>query len=148
MTRIEPVIDRRRRRFRDLKSVPVLPSMVTLGNLFFGFLAMAYVADAAMIAVGQGIDHPAVIPLFERAAVLIFVAMVFDGIDGAVARLTNQVTSFGAQLDSLADAVTFGVAPAFVTKVLVDFHAQGADSLMPAHPKLYYAAAAIYVICA
>ncbi len=140
----------RRRRFRSLKSVPVLPSLVTLGNLFFGFLAMAKVADAVALAGrGQGVSFgsPEVVAMFEIAAMFIFVAMIFDGLDGAVARLTRQATPFGAQLDSLADVVTFGVAPAFIAKVLVDLHASGADALLPTHPKLYYVAAAIYVLC-
>jgi CDP-diacylglycerol--serine O-phosphatidyltransferase len=142
----------RRRRLRNLRTVPILPSIVTLGNLFFGFLAMAKVADAVMLA---GLSpnlpsfyQPAVVALFETAALFVFLAMVFDGLDGAVARLTNQSTPFGAQLDSLADVVTFGVAPAFCAKVLIEFHTLGPDPLMPPHPKLYYAAAAIYVLCA
>jgi CDP-diacylglycerol--serine O-phosphatidyltransferase len=145
----EPPFTPRRRRLRSLKTVPILPSLVTLGNLFFGFLAMAKIADALLLAgtrPGALVFDAPVIELFEVAALFIFLAMVFDGLDGAVARLTNQSTPFGAQLDSLADVVTFGVAPAFLTKVLVEFHTQGPDPLLPPHPKLYYAAAAIYVL--
>ena len=143
-------MNRRRRRFRSLKSVPVLPSMVTLGNLFCGFLAMAKVADAVTLAGRSTLGYldPQVVATFEFAALLVFAAMVFDGLDGAVARLTHQATPFGAQLDSLADVVTFGVAPAFLTKVLIDAHAQMPNALLPDHPKLYYVAAAIYVLCA
>lgn len=152
MTGIDSPARRRRRGFRALKTVPVLPSMVTLGNLFFGFLAMAKVADAAMLSARQAppldIATPEIVALFENAAVLVFVAMVFDGLDGAVARITRQTSKFGAQLDSLSDMVTFGIAPAFIAKVLIDFHTQPGTGLMPAHPKLYYAAAAIYALCA
>ena len=137
-----------KRRFRQLKTVPVLPSLVTLGNLYFGFLAMAKVADAGLLyGLQAGPIAPEALALFETAALLVFLAMVFDGLDGAVARLTNQTSAFGAQLDSLCDMVTFGVAPAFLTKLLIEYHA-GADRLLPAHPKLYYVAAAIYVLCA
>ena len=139
---------RRRRRLRDLKHVPVLPSLVTLGNVFAGFLAIAKVADALRTTT-PGSPFSAVVSLFETAAILIFVAMVFDALDGRIARMTGQATPFGAQLDSMADMVTFGVAPAFLGKVLIDWHAQtDANSILPRHPKLYYGAAAIYVLCA
>jgi CDP-diacylglycerol--serine O-phosphatidyltransferase len=142
-----PVV-RRRRGLRRLKDVPVLPSLVTLGNLFFGFLAISKVADALRQA-QPGASFAAVVGLFEMAAILVFVAMVFDALDGRVARMTGQTTPFGAQLDSLADMVTFGVTPAFLGKVLVDWHAQiDANRLLPLHPKLFYAAAAVYVLCA
>lgn len=139
---------RLRRRFRDLSHVPVLPSMVTLGNLFFGFLAMAKATDAVILQGSGNVLTPEVLALFETAALLVFLAMVFDGLDGAVARLTNQATAFGTQLDSLADVVTFGVAPAFIAKLLVDFHARPDVALLPHRAKLYWAAAAIYVLCA
>ena len=139
---------RRRRVLRRLREVPVLPSLVTLGNLFCGFLAIAKVADALRMArPGEAFDTVA--PLFATATVLILVAMVLDALDGRIARMTGQMTPFGAQLDSMADMVTFGVAPAFLGKVLVDWHAQtDPNHLLPLHPKLYYAAAAVYVLCA
>lgn len=145
--RLEP-LTRRRRGLRRLKEVPVLPSLITLGNLFFGFLAIAKVADA-LRETTPGVQFTAVSHFFEVATVLVFVAMVFDALDGRVARMTGQTTPFGAQLDSMADMVTFGVAPAFLGKQLVDWHAQtDQNGLLPLHPKLFYAAAAIYVCCA
>ena len=136
----------RRSRLRRLKSVPVLPSIITLGNLFFGFLAIAKVADALRQA-QPGAEFATVVEFFEIAAIFVFVAMVLDALDGRIARMTGQSTPFGAQLDSMADMVTFGVAPAFLGKVLVDWHAQSdaASRLLPLHPKLFYAAAAVYV---
>lgn len=126
----------------------MLPSLITLGNVFFGFLAIAKVADALRQS-APGASFASVVGLFETAAILIFVAMVFDALDGRVARMTGQTTPFGAQLDSMADMVTFGVAPAFLGKTLVDWHAQtDANGLLPLHPKLFYAAAAVYVLCA
>jgi len=139
---------RRRRGLRRLKDVPVLPSLITLGNVFFGFLAIAKVADALRQS-APGASFASVVGLFETAAILIFVAMVFDALDGRVARMTGQTTPFGAQLDSMADMVTFGVAPAFLGKTLVDWHAQTDNNgLLPLQPKLFYAAAAVYVLCA
>lgn len=136
----------RRRLRRRLKEVPVLPSMVTLANLFFGFLAVAKVADALRVT-GPGVPFSDVVHYFEVAAVLVFVAMICDALDGRVARMTGQTSAFGAQLDSLADMVTFGVVPAFLAKQLVDWHAQeDANNLMSVGPKLLYAAAAVYVL--
>ncbi len=126
--------------------MPVLPSLITLGNLFLGFLVMAKIADAISLSDAQ-VMSDAVVSVFEIATLLIFLAMVFDALDGKVARATGQTSQFGAQLDSMADMVTFGVAPAFMAKVLINFH-EGESGLLPAHPKLYYGAAAIYVLCA
>lgn len=140
-----PVRSSRKRLRRRLKEVPILPSLVTLGNLFFGFLAVAKVADALRLNV-PGAEFSVVMPYFELAAILVFVAMIFDALDGSVARMTGQTSSFGAQLDSLADMVTFGVVPAFIAKVLIDWHAQAdSNNLLPITPKFVYAAAAVYV---
>lgn len=129
----------------DLKSVPIAPSLVTLGNVFCGFLAMAKAADAVWLGPTPTAE---VLAIFDVAVMLIFVAMVLDAVDGRVARMTNQTTPFGAQLDSLADAVTFGVAPALVAKLLINFYDGEPGQLLPPHPKLYYFCAAVYVLCA
>ncbi len=80
------------------KGIYLLPNLFTTGALFFGFYAV--------VASMNG--H------FEKAAIAIFVAMILDGLDGRVARLTNTQSEFGAEYDSLADMVSFGVAPALV----------------------------------
>jgi len=80
------------------RGVYLLPNLFTTGALFAGFYAMV----AAMR------DD------FESAAIAIFFAMVFDGLDGRIARLTNTSSKFGAEYDSLSDMVSFGVAPALV----------------------------------
>lgn len=80
------------------KGVYLLPNLFTTGALFAGFYAV--------IAAMRG-D-------FESAAIAIFFAMVLDGLDGRVARLTNTSSKFGAEYDSLSDMVSFGVAPALV----------------------------------
>ncbi|MFK7742372.1 MAG: phosphatidylcholine/phosphatidylserine synthase [Planctomycetota bacterium] len=137
---------RPRRLRRRLKSVPVLPSMVTLANLFLGFLAISKIADA-LRTTAAGVPFDSVQPFFEAAAILVFVAMVCDALDGRVARMTGQTSAFGAQLDSLADMVTFGVVPAFLGKQLVDWHAQqDSNNLLSVGPKLLYASAAVYVL--
>ncbi len=81
------------------KGFYLLPNMFTTAALFSGFYAV--------VASMNG--H------FEKAAIAIFVAMILDGLDGRVARLTNTQSEFGAQYDSLSDMVAFGMAPALVS---------------------------------
>lgn len=90
---------------RREKLFAVLPTTLTLGNAVCGFGAISFAAK------WSGSD-PA-LSLFI-AACLIYLAMVFDALDGSAARLTKQTSEFGAQLDSLCDAISFGAAPAFL----------------------------------
>jgi CDP-diacylglycerol--serine O-phosphatidyltransferase len=80
------------------RGIYLLPNLFTTGALFAGFFAIV-----------QGMNGR-----FEMAAVAIFIAMVLDGLDGRVARMTNTQSAFGAEYDSLSDMVSFGVAPALV----------------------------------
>jgi CDP-diacylglycerol--serine O-phosphatidyltransferase len=83
---------------RRKRGIFLLPNLFTTAVLFGGFFAVLSAID------GQ----------FERAAIAVFVAMVMDGLDGRVARLTNTQTPFGAEYDSLSDMVAFGLAPGLV----------------------------------
>lgn len=80
------------------RGIYVLPNLLTTAALFAGFYAIVQ----------------AMTNRFEHAAVAIFVAMVFDGLDGRVARLTHTQSAFGAEYDSLSDMVSFGAAPALI----------------------------------
>lgn len=80
------------------RGIYLLPNLFTTAALFAGFYAIT-----------AAIDHR-----FEFAAVAIFIAMVLDGMDGRVARLTNTQSAFGAEYDSMADLTSFGIAPAIV----------------------------------
>lgn len=80
------------------KGIYLLPNFFTTSGLFAGFYAI--------VAAMQG-D-------FEHAAIAVFIAMIMDGLDGRVARLTNTQSAFGAEYDSLADIVSFGIAPSLV----------------------------------
>jgi CDP-diacylglycerol--serine O-phosphatidyltransferase len=86
-----------------------LPTFFTAGNIFLGFLAIVKTfqgaLDAAAGNLGRNIH-------WEQAAVMIGVSVFLDGLDGRIARLTNTVSDFGRELDSLADVITFGIAPA------------------------------------
>jgi len=83
---------------RRRRSIYLLPNAFTTANLFAGFYAIVQAMN----------DR------YEMAAIAIFMAMVFDGMDGRVARLTNTQSAFGEQYDSMADLTSFGVAPALV----------------------------------
>ena len=103
-----PEFSLRGKRIRNPKlrrGIFLLPSMFTVGNLLCGYYAC--VAAATSI----GLEHSASGDPFDRAAKAIGLAMVFDALDGRVARLTGTNTEFGVQFDSLADVVTFGIAP-------------------------------------
>ena len=80
------------------RGIYLLPNLFTTGAMFSGFYAMTSAING----------H------FETAAIAIFVAMILDGLDGRVARLTNTQSEFGVQYDSLSDMVSFGVAPGLV----------------------------------
>src|SRR5262245_20057584 len=80
------------------RGIYILPNLFTTGVLFSGFYAIVRAMDG----------------LYEQAAVAIFIALVLDGLDGRVARLTRTQSEFGAQYDSLADMVAFGAAPALI----------------------------------
>jgi len=101
-----------------MPNIAVLPALVTLGNAVCGFAAMAVVARAAPMLV-DGQINPSTIRAFGLAGYLIFLAMVFDALDGRVARFARATSDFGGQLDSLADALSFGAAPALLAYRIV-----------------------------
>lgn len=80
------------------RGIYLLPNLFTTAALFAGFFAIVQAMQGD----------------FERAAMAIFIAMVLDGLDGRVARMTNTQSAFGAEYDSLSDMVSFGAAPALV----------------------------------
>ena len=104
------------------KGIYLLPNLLTTGALFGGFYAVL-----------SGFSGQ-----YEWAAMAIFAAMVFDGLDGRVARMTNTQSDFGVQYDSLSDMVSFGIAPAVVA------YGWGINNL----GKVGLAAAFVYASCA
>src|SRR5262245_15522643 len=93
---------RSERRFDLRKTLFLLPNLITPSSIFCGFDAIRLSVSAA------GEDD------LYRAALLIIFAMFFDMLDGRVARMTKTQTAFGLQIDSLADIVSFGVAPSLL----------------------------------
>ena len=104
------------------KGIHILPSLFTTGNVFCGFYAFVAVLN----------DD------FYHAAWAISIGMVFDGLDGRIARLTKTTSAFGMQYDSLADIITFGMAPAFLAYAWV---------LKP-FGRLGWMAAFLFLLCA
>jgi CDP-diacylglycerol--serine O-phosphatidyltransferase len=143
--------EHRRRRFRRhgrrayIRSVYSLPSLATLGNAVCGFGAM-YVAslDPGRRDFDQWTlyfaEHP-----FTVAAYLIFLAMFFDAIDGRLARFARHTTDFGGQLDSLADVISFGAAPAFLA---LQLFRNSVSTLPVGVSRLIWAVGALYMSCA
>lgn len=111
------------------RGIYLLPSLFTTAALFAGFYAI--------IQALQG-D-------FTAAAIAILIAMVLDGLDGRVARMTNSQSDFGAEYDSLADMVSFGVAPALI---VYEWSLGNAGAFAAEWSKLGWLAAFIYVACA
>ncbi|MCG3137636.1 MAG: hypothetical protein HJJLKODD_01485 [Phycisphaerae bacterium] len=156
---------RRPSRRRRLRYIQTLPTLCTLGNLICGFGAITLCFRALWLAGGN--NNPAdVITLhnnmWERllpshlvmAAYLVFLAMVFDALDGRLARWTRFTTDFGAQLDSLCDIVSFGVVPPLLMIALLTRQLQGSSPLVVTPfssdilGRLAWVAAAIYAACA
>jgi len=113
-----------------------LPNLMTAGNLFCGFLAITKIVEAKLDPVADP-TYPDI-----RAALLyILLACVFDLLDGRVARMVGKESPFGREFDSLADVVSFGVAPAFLVHRIV------LRDVFVNSPELGWLIAAIYLIC-
>jgi CDP-diacylglycerol--serine O-phosphatidyltransferase len=113
MTEHEPVREAPAKPRRGLrKGVYVVPSLLTTGNIFCGFYAVTEsfrgAVDVSLNNMGSASHH------FDVAAQSIGWAVLFDFLDGRVARMTNSTTQFGVEFDSIADVLTFGIAPALL----------------------------------
>lgn len=89
-----------------MQLLKIIPNMFTLGNLYCGFLSIGFAAH------GQ----------YKNAAILILIGMMLDSMDGRLARMLNVDGDLGKELDSLADIVTFGIAPSFLVYYTYFFH--------------------------
>lgn len=96
-----------REKRRPKRGMYVLPSLFTAGNIAAGYYAIMQTIQ------GSANDYS----FFDHAALAIGFAVLFDGVDGMIARLTNTASDFGRELDSLADVITFGVAPSLLAYV-------------------------------
>lgn len=153
--RRERVRELRRRRIRRsgrrayVRSVQFLPSLATLGNALCGFAAI-YVVTLDEATVGPDrLAQYLVQSRFLAAVYLVALAMIFDALDGRLARIARHTTDFGGQLDSLADAISFGAAPAFIALHVLKFDDLAQHMSLPLEvTRLFWAIAALYVACA
>jgi len=127
---------RTRRRFR--KGVFVIPSLLTTANIFCGFFSvMESIAGAQALSLGN-IDEAA--RHFNRAAINIGFSALFDFLDGRIARMTGATSEFGIELDSIADVVSFGIAPAVLAFAWGYGH-------VPAIHKVAWSVSFLFLIC-
>jgi CDP-diacylglycerol---serine O-phosphatidyltransferase len=133
-----------------IRSVYFLPSMATLGNAICGFGSMYVAALERHVHSADPITAFFSNHSFTVAAYLIFAAMIFDALDGRLARFARHTTDFGGQLDSLADVISFGVAPAFLALLVfkAGYTTEPHTELSPALSRLIWAIGALYVSCA
>jgi CDP-diacylglycerol--serine O-phosphatidyltransferase len=109
LTLKERFIDPRSPSKRPRRAAYALPTLFTAGNIFLGFIAILRSIEGALFGSSGNLGAN---PHFEVAAKAIGAAVVLDGLDGRIARMTNTVSDFGREMDSLADVITFGIAPA------------------------------------
>jgi CDP-diacylglycerol--serine O-phosphatidyltransferase len=145
-----------------LRTISTLPTLLTLGNLLCGFAAVHFCLRAMG---GSGLTQrlvaaTAMDPLPERvlpsflsiAATFIFLGLLMDALDGSVARWTKRASDFGGQLDSLADVVTFGIAPAIMIVAVLQTKPEMAGRTGPLSGDLLgramWVMVATYVACA
>jgi CDP-diacylglycerol--serine O-phosphatidyltransferase len=135
-------IDPRSPSRRPRRAAYALPTLFTAGNIFLGFIAIIRAIEGALLgATGQLGNNPH----FEVAAKAIGVAVVLDGLDGRIARMTNTTSDFGREMDSLADVITFGIAPAVLAFTWgVQFVKGG--GILPDHRAGYFIAF-LFLLC-
>ena len=105
-----PALARANAQARLRRGMYLLPSLFTVGNIAAGYFSITQTI-AAISGIGDVHTH------LDWAAIAILFAIPFDSLDGRIARMTNTCTDFGKELDSLADAITFGVAPSLLALV-------------------------------
>jgi CDP-diacylglycerol--serine O-phosphatidyltransferase len=125
------------KRRADRKLVFAIPSLLTTGNIFCGFYSLIESLlgsqSLSLHDITSATEH------FDRAAINIGFAYLFDGLDGRIARMTGATTEFGVELDSIADVVSFGIAPALLA------FAWGYGTIPPIH-KIAWAVSFVFVV--
>jgi CDP-diacylglycerol--serine O-phosphatidyltransferase len=121
--------------------VAVLPSLFTLGNLMCGFAAIGVSARAQLYWRAAQPEPGKAGAAFALAGGLVILAMALDGLDGIVARVANQTSAFGAELDSLCDMVSFGIAPGYIVFL------EASSRNLFGHYWYAWVCAALYAVC-
>jgi CDP-diacylglycerol--serine O-phosphatidyltransferase len=142
----------RRVRRQRLKYITVLPSLVTILNGVCGFSAIAFASKGAAAGINHFSYHRLTLPYFAMAGYMVLLAMIADVLDGRLARMSKNTSSFGGQLDSLCDIISFGVAPAFLMLKVLEYklgsfagHNPGLVNFLQ---RFIWLAAASYISCA
>ena len=141
-----PQLEDKRRGIR--RGVYILPSLFTVGTLVCGYFAiLSTLRGAQMVAAGVGTGLA--LMAFDNASKAIGWAILFDGLDGRIARLTNTASPFGREFDSLADVVAFGLAPAVLAYVwgVRSVDALAGTQLIQHLPQVAWLITFAYVIC-
>lgn len=117
----------------------LLPNMMTAGNLLCGFFAVLTIFKGMHQSPAANYDFSLAYPYYQQAIVLIFCSCIFDLLDGRMARLVGHESPFGREFDSLADIVSFGMAPALLLSKAVLFEIQPSA--------IGWSIAALYLLC-
>lgn len=131
-----------RRATQRLRRVNIVPALFTLANGVCGFASIivaSRISPAVLLEGGEA--YAEAVHLLGISGWLIFLGMVFDALDGRMARLAGTASKFGAELDSLCDVITFGAAPAFLLLKL------GPTADRPVLYKILFVASTFFVIC-
>jgi CDP-diacylglycerol--serine O-phosphatidyltransferase len=120
-----------RNQARIHRSLSIVPSLFTIGNIFCGYYSITYTLHGE----------------WDRAAILIGIGYILDGLDGRIARLTKTASEFGVQLDSIADVVTFGVAPGFLAFSWGFSAGAGPGTTVAMHDNFGFLATFAFVVC-
>jgi len=126
-----------------MRKIHILPNLLTLSNSFCGLLAICKGIDAL------NFSHDSPERFYhnmQTACWLVFLGMIFDAVDGKVARMVGGSSAFGAQLDSFSDMLTFGVAPAILAKILIEH--ESPIYAYSANPRLTFVVAVIFAAMA
>lgn len=121
-----------------------LPNLMTAGNLFCGFVAVIKCIQARLQELAPSTYAHTPAELYTQAVWFILVAVIFDSLDGRLARLGGRESLFGAEFDSLADVVSFGVAPALMMFFLILSPTQG----FPMFRQIGWFIGFVYLLCA
>jgi len=113
------------------RSLSIVPSLFTIGNIFCGYYSITSTLHGE----------------WDRAAVLIGIGYILDGLDGRIARLTKTASDFGVQLDSIADVVTFGAAPGILAFSWGFGAGAGPEALVAKHDNFGFLATFAFVVC-
>jgi CDP-diacylglycerol--serine O-phosphatidyltransferase len=138
----------RRVRKQRLKYITILPSLITILNGACGFAAIGFASKGA----ASPLSGAGQLPYFAIAGYMILLAMLADMLDGRLARMSQSTSSFGGQLDSLCDIISFGVAPAFLMLKIMEHKLATLTELNAAIENLlhrfFWLTAAAYISCA